>query len=296
MAIMDLPYLRAAGDGGPRASTRVVVIHATANTASAHDEASYATWRTDMVSAHFYVDANEAYRSLPLDDIAFGCFDHGNRISVQIELCGRSDQISDATMVRAAPIVAEICQRYQLPIRKISASEVAAGVSGICGHVDITYAFPQDGGDHTDPGPNFPWTRFIGYVQNAANEGDDLMGVTIGGEPIEQYLPRIERALWWPVPVIARDVLGLKAAAASSATAIAGLRVAVDALAAAIANAGGSVDVGAIKATIETKTNEVKVLVEQRHAEEMAALAAERDAAISALQAELDALRASQAA
>ncbi|GAA1797080.1 hypothetical protein GCM10009835_14040 [Planosporangium flavigriseum] len=36
--------------------------------------------------------------------------------------------------------------------------------------------------------------------------GDDLMGVLIGNEPIQEYLPRIERALWWPIPGIATDV------------------------------------------------------------------------------------------
>lgn len=123
--------------------------------------------------------------------------------------------------------------------------------------------------------------------------GDDLMGVTIAGEPIEQYLPRIERSLLWPVLGIAKDVSALKVAAAGDATATAGLRAAVDALAAAINRGGGNIDVATITAAIDAKTSEVKQLVEQRHAEEMAALQAERDAEVAALQAQLVALHVS---
>jgi len=164
MTIADLPYIPSRGDGGPRSRTQVVVIHATDNTAGALAEASYASRRPDKTSAHFYVDAVSAFRGLPLGDIAYDSRPHGNRISVQFELCGKSNNLSDATMRRAAPLVAEICRIYGLPIRKIGPAEVRAGQPGICGHADITAAFPEDHGDHTDPGPSFPWTTFLSYV------------------------------------------------------------------------------------------------------------------------------------
>jgi hypothetical protein len=46
------------------------------------------------------------------------------------------------------------------------------GDKGICGHADITAAFPQDNGTHTDPGPTFPWSQFLGLVQ--AEMEDDM--------------------------------------------------------------------------------------------------------------------------
>jgi hypothetical protein len=47
-------------------------------------------------------------------------------------------------------------------------------VKGICGHADITAAFPQDHGTHTDPGANFPWSTFLGYVAGTSTtQGDD---------------------------------------------------------------------------------------------------------------------------
>lgn len=179
MAISDLSYLHAAGDGGLRPRTQLIVIHATDNTAAASAEASYATRRPDKTSAHFYVDDNAAFRALPLGNIAYGCLYHGNQISVQLELCGRSNAITDATMRRAAGIVAELCQQYGLPAVKVSAAQVRNGSKGVCGHVDITAAFPEDGGDHTDPGLKFDWAKFIGYIQQAADttaafEEDDM--------------------------------------------------------------------------------------------------------------------------
>jgi N-acetyl-anhydromuramyl-L-alanine amidase AmpD len=178
VAISDLTYLHAAGDGGTRPFTAVVCIHATDSTASATDEASYASRRADDTSAHFYIDDDDAYRALPLDNIAYGCLWHGNRMSVQFELCGRSNQISDATMRRAAPLIAEVCKTYGIPLRKIGPDAVRAAYydgspGGVCGHADITAAFPEDGGDHTDPGLNFPWSQFMGYVLNGASPASE---------------------------------------------------------------------------------------------------------------------------
>lgn len=43
-----------------------------------------------------------------------------------------------------------------IPIgRKLTPTEVGRYTPGVCGHVDYTYGTGD--GDHTDPGPNFPW-------------------------------------------------------------------------------------------------------------------------------------------
>lgn len=170
----DLPYVQAKNYGPPRSLTQMVVIHATANTASAEAEAAYAARRTDGVSAHFYVDGDSAIQALDTAVIAYGCFPTGNSRSVQFELCGLNNQITDATMRQAAPIVARACREFGLPIRKVSPAQLRDGVKGICGHLDVTLAWGE--GDHTDPGSAFPWDRFIGYVQAAAGGtgGDDM--------------------------------------------------------------------------------------------------------------------------
>jgi N-acetyl-anhydromuramyl-L-alanine amidase AmpD len=166
MSIGDLPYVPAAGDGGPRTVTQLYVIHATDNTASDEAETSYASHRPDKTSAHFYTDDDSTIRSLPLGDIAFGCYPIGNARSVQHELCGISSHVSDVTMRQAAPVVAEACRMYSIPLVKIAPTQLIAGVKGICGHVDVTNAWHQ--GTHTDPGPGFDWDTFLSYVRAAS--------------------------------------------------------------------------------------------------------------------------------
>lgn len=194
MSIADLPFMYALGDGGRRSTTQMVVIHATDNTASDSAEAAYATRRPDHTSAHIYVDDDSAVRALPLDNIAFGCYPMGNLRSVQFELTGVSNHVSDATMRQAAPLVAEVCARYGIPVRRVSGAELHAGARGICGHGDVTAAWNQ--GDHTDPGSAFPWDRFIGYVRAASSapvpagrpieDGDDMhVKLTMAGNRFE---------------------------------------------------------------------------------------------------------------
>jgi hypothetical protein len=163
----DLPHVQAGGDGGPRSQTQLVVIHATDNTASDEAEANYAETRSDHISAHFYSDEDSVTQALDTSHIAYGCYPIGNSRSVQFEISGRSNELTDASLRRVAPIVARVCREFGIPVRKASASDLAAGVKGICGHLDVTNAWHQ--GDHTDPGQYFPWPTFIAYVLNAAN-------------------------------------------------------------------------------------------------------------------------------
>lgn len=161
---LDLPYIQAAGDGGLRSMTQMIVIHATDNTASAEAEASYASRRTDDVSCHVFVDDDSAVQALPLDHVAWGCFPIGNSRSIQLELCGRSGSLSAATIARAAGIVARIVALWGVPVRKVGPQELRDGVHGICGHADVTLAWGQ--GDHMDPG-TFPWASFINQIETA---------------------------------------------------------------------------------------------------------------------------------
>jgi len=104
----------------------------------------------------------------------------------------------------AAKEVAAICQAHDLPVRRLSVAQVRAAYyapaverpKGICGHVDVTAAYPEDQGSHWDPGPNFPWVEFLAMVR-AELDGDDDMATpqeialavwgykgTYGGEPV----------------------------------------------------------------------------------------------------------------
>jgi hypothetical protein len=201
----DLPHDQAGGDGGVRSITQMVVIHATDNTASDEGEAGYAETRSDHTSAHFYSDEDSVIQALDTDHIAFGCFPTGNSRSVQVEISGLSNHLSDASLRRVAPVVARVCQEYGLPIQHVDSLGLRNGIRGISGHLDVTYAWGE--GDHTDPGTSFPWQTFIGYVAAAANpptvrreDGIDMFTLPEGfgcvgrGDPID-----ITRAVVIPV-------------------------------------------------------------------------------------------------
>ena len=68
-----------------------VVVHNTANDASAANEINYMISNNNQVSFHIAVDDKEAIQGLPLDRNAWACGDgangSGNRKGIQIEIC-----------------------------------------------------------------------------------------------------------------------------------------------------------------------------------------------------------------
>ena len=173
---------RAYGRGRDGKGVRLSVIHYTAGAEgrfSAEDGNAYDKRRTDGVSCHAFHDRDSTIQEVDRADRSNSAYSKGNRLGVHHELCGTVqsreqwfDEASDPTLWRAARAVAQDCIDFRLEPRRLSVPEVRAawysypnGPRGICGHVDITYAFPEDGGNHTDPGVAFPWTEFIERVK-----------------------------------------------------------------------------------------------------------------------------------
>jgi len=190
--------------GPPKAYTKgrsrpvqYVVIHSTEGSEginSAEAGVAYDKVRTDGTSTHLFVDSNNALMEVRYSDTAHAARARGNACGIQVELCGRAGQtsaqwhdVASLPMLRiAAKEVAAICKEFGLPVRRLSVAEVRAAYyapvgqrpKGICGHVDVTMAYPEDQGSHTDPGPNFPWSEFLAMVSaemGGPTEGDDDM-------------------------------------------------------------------------------------------------------------------------
>lgn len=51
-------------------------------------------------------------------------------------------------------------------------ADLKAGRRGICGHVDVTDAWHQS--DHDDPGPWFPWDKFMAVVNGGSGKSEEL--------------------------------------------------------------------------------------------------------------------------
>lgn len=117
-------------------------------------------------SAHYCVDADSIVQCVSEADTAWAA-PGANADGIQIELAGRagqgtegwSDAYSVAELDLAARLVADICTRHGIPIRKLTREQLAAGERGIIGHVDASAVYRLS--DHTDPGPDFPWDQVI---------------------------------------------------------------------------------------------------------------------------------------
>lgn len=170
----DLPFVppRAYGKGRAGYSVQFVVVHHTAGSersTSAEDGARYDQRRTDGTSCHYFHDQNSTVQCVYTWDRSNSAHHYGNRLGIHHELCGTLqtraqwlDPASDATLWMAAKQMARDCAKYGLPVRKLTPGQMRDGVKGICGHWDVTLAYGL--GDHTDPGPHFPWDVLLDRV------------------------------------------------------------------------------------------------------------------------------------
>jgi N-acetyl-anhydromuramyl-L-alanine amidase AmpD len=125
------------------------------------------------VSAHYCVDAGTVIQCVREEDIAWHARG-GNATSIGVELAGMAgqgsldweDAYSDAVLARAAALVADVCGRHHVPLRRLGPPGLRAGRRGITGHADVSKAFGRS--DHWDPGPGFPWSAFLRRVRDAA--------------------------------------------------------------------------------------------------------------------------------
>lgn len=169
----DIPWGGPAAAQGSAYSKRYLVWHATSNNAAPANECAYARTRTDGVGLHICADANTVMQAL---ETTYGT-GHvgstvGNHYGISFEMVGvnaDSEAHWKAVIDRAAYAVREICAKWRIPHRWLTAAQLNDGVSkGWCTHNDARLAWGHT--THDDPGPNFPRQYAIDRV-NGSIEG-----------------------------------------------------------------------------------------------------------------------------
>lgn len=141
---------------------------------TAENVARYFTNPAVQASAHWCTDDDSSVRCVRDNDSAWTiAHEDGNRISLNIELAGYAqqtagqwdDKYSDAELSIAADRCAEWSHKYDIPVRHLSNQQIRTmSEKGFLGHADVNAVFEWS--DHTDPGPHFPWDKFLKMVQD----------------------------------------------------------------------------------------------------------------------------------
>lgn len=163
-----------------------LVIHTMEGAEGARTAEDTALWLSrggpgSPAGVHFCIDRDSIVQMAETKDVCAGAggiipgHRGANWYSVHIELAGRANQTpeqwADAASVATLQNCALLCGRIlvpklQTPVKHLTPVEIRALTPGFCGHIDITNACRKVGG-HWDPGPNFPWGRFLSMVREA---------------------------------------------------------------------------------------------------------------------------------
>jgi len=176
MRVPGIPYIQGRNYAtNPAGRHYGIAVHCTASTATARQEADYATRRTDGIGSHFYVDGVEAIQSVDtIYKVNHAGSANGNNNAICLEQTGRTDWTREhwlsainwgqMSYALAAVIKAEL---GGFQVRRASIAEMKANprVAAFYSHDDMRLAW--GGTTHTDPGPNYPWDKLFDSVNQA---------------------------------------------------------------------------------------------------------------------------------
>lgn len=190
---------------GRKAKINFIVIHTMQAEETSSTAKNVANWFAtghvpDPASAHYCLDDKNIWQAVKDGDTAFGVIGSTgaapnevsiNAQSLHFEHAGYSgpvvppvtsppthpgqtadqwqDEFSQAMLKLSAKLTALRAKQYGIPLVHCTPADLQAGHHGFAGHGDFSNAFPVAGGGHSDPDPNFPWTQYMGYVNDAAN-------------------------------------------------------------------------------------------------------------------------------
>jgi hypothetical protein len=180
-----IPYVAAywQHDRVPGASIKYIIIHTMEMDQTDQAAENCANWFATNKdpkkegSAHYCVDNNSIVQSVHDTDFAYGVIGSQglfsyNDISLSVEHAGwaaTTDWNSDYSQKMlhlSAQLTAKKAKQFGVPMVYQNPAGLTAGQAGFTGHMDVVASTGT--GDHTDPGPNFPWASYMQMVRDAA--------------------------------------------------------------------------------------------------------------------------------
>lgn len=142
-----------------------IVLHSTEGGTSAGNIARYFQSPKSGGSAHLVIDDNACYRCLRNTDIPWGA-PGANEQGFHIEQVAyaawtQKQWLAHEHMLeRVAFKMAYHAHLFSIPLRFVDAAGLKRGVKGVTTHAEVSKAFPNNVGNHHDPGTGYP----MGYV------------------------------------------------------------------------------------------------------------------------------------
>lgn len=176
---------RSYSTGRPLGPGRYITLHYTAGHEgpnAAENGAAYDARRTDGISAHFHTDSNSIVQCVDTNNRSHTALYHGNAWGFHIEIAGTRqtraqwlDAVSRLTITRTAYVCEWLMRTHAIPLTRLPTSAVRSpSARGFVDHEDWTVGWPEDGGTHTDVGPEFPWDVLF----------EDIRSIQAGGDPM----------------------------------------------------------------------------------------------------------------
>jgi N-acetyl-anhydromuramyl-L-alanine amidase AmpD len=173
------PYIPARDVGEKRTGTvRLLVVHDMEfpeRITAAEDVARYFQAPDKPSSCHVCVDSDSVIQCVRDSYVAFAA-PGANHDGIQIELAGYGNQTSGqwrdkysiAMLAIGADVLAQYALKYSIPLIHLSNEELRVGKKGVIGHYQASEVYHKS--THTDPGPSFPWPRFMLTAQAFLSE------------------------------------------------------------------------------------------------------------------------------
>lgn len=167
---------------------RLIVIHTMESPETDDTAENVAAWfagpTAPLASAHACVDNNSVVLCLPPTATAWAA-PGANADGYQIEQAGRAaqgiagwnDSYSQSMLRLSAAHARQIAQAAGIPLVHLTDAQLAAGAAGFVGHDQVSRVYKKS--DHTDPGPDFPWTQYMTLVNGGTpTQKEFLMALT----------------------------------------------------------------------------------------------------------------------